>query len=111
VTGPRLSFFVHLAASPAWLAKSLPERQGIIAEDVEPLLRSHASCDGGEQPLTALSHRCPQGRNVSNTNPLRDHQRRPATQTMTSDFSAHRLDPVGSFVAQASRLRNASCRP
>jgi hypothetical protein len=41
VTGPRLSFFVHLTATPAWLALRRPERQEIIAEHVEPLLRSH----------------------------------------------------------------------
>ena len=38
-------------------------------------------------PLTALSHRYPQRRNVSNTNALHDHQRPPTTQTMTSRLS------------------------
>jgi hypothetical protein len=41
VIGTRLSFFVHLTATPAWLVLSRPERQSIIAEHVEQLLRSH----------------------------------------------------------------------
>ena len=40
-----------------------------------------------KRPLTALNHRYPQRRNVSNTNGLHDYQRSPATQTMTSRLS------------------------
>jgi hypothetical protein len=65
-------------------------------------------------PLTALSHRYPQRRNVSNTNGLHDCQRPPATQTMTSESSAHRQNPVASCccpgvpIADLNRRCNAS---
>jgi len=42
VTAPRLTFFVHLTATPAWLALTRSERQGVIATHVEPLLKQHA---------------------------------------------------------------------
>jgi len=65
-------------------------------------------------PLAALSNRYPQRRNVSNTNGLHDYQRPPATQTMTSELSAHRQNPVASCccpgvpIADLNRRCNAS---
>ncbi len=41
VSKPRLTVFVHLTATPAWLALTRPERQEVIHEHIEPLLRRH----------------------------------------------------------------------
>ena len=41
VSAFRLTFFVHLTATPAWLGLSRPERQDVIASHVDPLLRRH----------------------------------------------------------------------
>jgi len=71
---------------------------GIIVRpcpQVEPDKRAAAlSCDAPllqpvhiqytKRSLTALNHRCPQRRTLSNTNGLHVYQRPPATQTMTS---------------------------
>jgi muramoyltetrapeptide carboxypeptidase len=42
VSEARLTFFVHLTATPAWLALSRSEHQRVIATHVEPLLKQYA---------------------------------------------------------------------
>ena len=41
VSTSRLTVFVHLTATPAWVALTRPERQEVISTHIEPLLRGH----------------------------------------------------------------------
>ena len=84
--GSRVDLFEEIRRdrrTQALSIRELAERAGVCGHVMLPCLGPVHS-QYTRRPLTALNHRCPQRRCLSNTNGLHDYQRPPETQTMTS---------------------------